>query len=729
MNSDNIKISPSAEIEAIRTDLASRRIYAALSHAERLADSKPEFKPLAQEAARLRETYSLLAGYAMAGLPDPSRPEMLREIADGVATIATSAERIAGSADNPSLYYATLRFRATRPADTPAAAARSLLDRASKLSMAAFTGSDSIALRRETESAERDWFRTIWTTFPLSKTDAEAIDSVIDSEVTSPAQKAMTLGAVMLGALAFFDRRRIELLVRAAMRTADRSLAMRATLYTAIALAMTPDRSRLEPLRHLFDSLAENSTLKADLRAIFTQLLRARDTERISRKMTDEILPSMKNIEKDLKDIASRINPESPESIEDIPEWAELAENSELAATMREMNEIHQQGGDIMMTTFGNLKNYPFFNEISNWFIPFDSSRSEIAEALESFGPLAEMLGTAGMLCDNDRYSVALAMAGMPSSQRGFLASQLNTGSEQLARMQADMLEADTDADRTLLATNHVRSLYRFFKLFNRRTEFADPFLTPLNLLNIDLLRPAFDHGELTREAADFFFSHGYWEDALPLLLDACDTMKTGEEATTYFRTGVVLAALDRHEEALSYFEKSELFDDSSADLKLKMAVTLRRLGNHRRAAEYFSQVSESRGGDDKIDLFTAASLAATDRHEDARRMLLRIDYNRGLAIPFVRLLAECEFHTGEFDKCRATLGRIEKPRAADIAMLASMACSDGNYTEAAHLLGSARQPSEAVAEFERNRQWLSRRGVDTEVVDIIIDSALEQRR
>ena len=42
------------------------------------------------------------------------------------------------------------------------------------------------------------------------------------------------------------------------------------------------------------------------------------------------------------------------------------------------MNELQLEGADVYMSTFAQLKSYPFFQNPHNWFYPFDMQHSSI---------------------------------------------------------------------------------------------------------------------------------------------------------------------------------------------------------------------------------------------------------------------------------------------------------------------------------------------------------------
>ena len=47
---------------------------------------------------------------------------------------------------------------------------------------------------------------------------------------------------------------------------------------------------------------------------------------------------------------------------------------------LRELGELQMSGADVYMSTFSQLKQFPFFRKISHWFYPFDPQYRDIAK-------------------------------------------------------------------------------------------------------------------------------------------------------------------------------------------------------------------------------------------------------------------------------------------------------------------------------------------------------------
>lgn len=90
--------------------------------------------------------------------------------------------------------------------------------------------------------------------------------------------------------------------------------------------------------------------------------------------MREEIIPEMmKNPKLNLEGL--------DEDAEDHnPEWEEWIDRSGITDKLRELGELQMSGADVYMSTFSQLKQFPFFRKISHWFYPFDPQYQDIAK-------------------------------------------------------------------------------------------------------------------------------------------------------------------------------------------------------------------------------------------------------------------------------------------------------------------------------------------------------------
>ena len=100
-------------------------------------------------------------------------------------------------------------------------------------------------------------------------------------------------------------------------------------------------------------------------------IIKSQDTQRISSKMQNEVLPELMKLRPDILKKLKNVSEESDIEMLDInPECEELLNKNGLGDKLKELTEMQMEGGDVMMVAFSNLKTFPFFNTVGNWFLP-----------------------------------------------------------------------------------------------------------------------------------------------------------------------------------------------------------------------------------------------------------------------------------------------------------------------------------------------------------------------
>ena len=141
--------------------------------------------------------------------------------------------------------------------------------------------------------------------------------------------------------------------------------------------------------------------------------------------MNDEIIPEMlKFTSQSLNDKKGDLN---AEDLDFNPEWEEYMKESGIDNKIKEISELQLEGADVLMGTFANLKSFPFFNKMSNWFIPFYNDNSNIAtvfEDQETGETFKNMFETSRFMCNSDKYSFCLSILMLPHNQRSMMSQQ-----------------------------------------------------------------------------------------------------------------------------------------------------------------------------------------------------------------------------------------------------------------------------------------------------------------
>lgn len=662
-----------------------RRLSAAFAMLGVMIDELMAGWQVREQLNRLRQSYSYMTQYALDGINDPQRQEVYDSIVNGITDLLTLLNREVKLMDDPSLYYSTLRYHRS----LPDVSVTSLVERYRKelthLDMAVLAGNDAPSverMRNDIERLERDIFNRVWVTCPLTADDELAISGLINDETIDSSGRSLMISAVMMLLLANYDDRGMYLLLHTYYTAVDTSLKVQALCAFLIALSIYRHRRPSGRVLSLLDTVREMPQWDDDVKMVSLQFIRTRDTEKINRKMREEVIPEMLKLR---PDIYKKIN-ENPEAMNDMaslddinPEWEELLDKSGVADKMKELQEMQEDGADVMMSTFSHLKTYPFFSDISNWFLPFRPQHTALSSAAGAT-VLAGVMSCSTFLCDSDKYSVALSVASMPKAQRDMISNQFRLQNVNLEELKGATLSGKM-TQRADEARRYVQNIYRFFKLFRRKGEFNDPFATTLNLATVGLLNDVFGNYEHLSVVAAFYFKHGYYEDALPLLRRLLELH--GPDAATSQQIGFALSKLGRQQEALEAYRQAELLNANDVWTLRHIASTLRMMGMTREALDYYMRLARLRPDDLKIAMLSGHCYMELGKYRKALAEYFKVEFLDEKSHRALRPIAWCSFLAGDYDRSRDYYSRLEAVTPLtpeDILNMGHLEMATGNY-------------------------------------------------
>jgi len=294
----------------------------------------------------------------------------------------------------------------------------------------------------------------------------------------------LLISSMTLSLLHVFDPRKMEVLCEAAAAECD-DIAVRAVTAIGIAIRRYGTRIPFYPdVEARLRQLGADTAFLDMLADVELQFVRSRDTERIERRMKDDIIPSMLRSPK-----AKGKHIITPEDLTDDgnPEWSKWLKESGLEESLRELTELQMSGADIYMATFSQLKGYPFFGETANWFRPFDPSHPAVSHLFsknEEAHPAAvfnlqSLIMRSGIFCNSDKYSFCLSLASIPQGQLDMLQAQFSEQEDALREeMQSrpDNAALPSKPSARTLVRQYIQDLYRFFHLSPERKHLANPF-------------------------------------------------------------------------------------------------------------------------------------------------------------------------------------------------------------------------------------------------------------
>lgn len=603
--------------------ISTGRLHEAIVMLKSISEKKMLWE-MTDRITRVEESYRYMLRYAMDDIADPHRDIIYKNIKTDLRVIFERLVREINALSNSSIYYSTLRTSKIKSVSSAIERYRSIMQSNDAFSIA--SGASQGVSTLEIETIETELFESVWTQFPYSADDENHLNSFFDDEAISSHVKIFIISALMLGGFEFFDARRAIVLANI-YASENKEEQVRMTALTAMVLLLYVNRNKGLPteITARIKMLRDNPQWMSDLKNVYLELIRTRDTERITSKLRDEIVPEMMKIkpeiDKRMKDAEQGID---PMDIEENPEWQEFLDSSGIADRMKELSEIQEEGGDVLMGTFSQLKSYPFFYNVANWFRPFNVDSSVVAQFGDNTNVIGELIAQSHFMCDSDKYSFILALSSVPEAQRNMMISQIKAQNINAAEIQNASLGLSPDNRRNVV-NKYVQNLYRFFCLFRRKEDFRNPFATEINLTEVKPLQDDFLDDETLQLVGEFYFKHKYYKEALKVF--KLREAHLYPDATLYQKLGYCQQCLGNVAEAITYYEQSELLTENSLWTTKRLAIAYKQQGNIAKALEYFQRLDAMQPDKFSTAMNVGQCLMALGRYEQASKAFYKAQY------------------------------------------------------------------------------------------------------
>lgn len=661
---------------------------------------------------RIADSYRYLLDYFARGAADPRRDDMLATLRADARAICDTLVRHAHMAENPDLYYSTARTLAHRPAPPVAHLIADYRAEERRLN-ADYTTIADPARRTRAEQLLSDIFARVWVTHPLGPDNRRAIADLAADTTLRPIAAPMTVSALTLGLLQCYDPARLALLIDIYLTAAETETALRALAGLAIALFRYRRRPIPPDVAQRLQAARDTDRWATDFADLATELLRARDTDRITAKMRDELYPGLMKLQDDLRDKIDRGDLDLGALAADgNPEWDDMLSRDGLGDKLREMSEIQADGGDVFLAAFSHLKQFPFFRDISHWFLPYHDDHTAVAALDGLDGQLGTLLRRMPLLCDSDKYSVVLSIAQMPDQQRHSAFGAMRAQSDQAAEMLDNLHAGDPRAARRDILNKYIQNLYRFHTLFRRKGEFFDPFAAGIDIFDLAPLADGFDDTDTLRTAGEFALRHRLWTEAARLL-EHVDRL-SDPDARRAQQIGYCYESLGDTDRAISRYDEAELLDPASRWTLRRLAAAWRRKGRPDKALPYYRRLADSLPDDFRTTLNLAFALTEAGRYDDALQQFHKAAYYDPDSLQALRGLAWTQYITRRLDRAAESYRRIidTDPRPADYLNAGHVARALGDTPAAidrytSYMRAADITPDRLLADLDRDAQWL----------------------
>lgn len=583
------------------------------------------------------------------------------------------------------------------------------------------------------EQALNRIFNIIWLTDKYTEAEIELLNAACHSRQLPWHDKALIVSALSLGLMRFFDVNKFMLLFSFVKQRQDR-VWQRAMVGLFICFLKYNDRYYLYPqLENYTLDLRDFPQIQKNIEAIVIQFTKSRETESVKKKWEEEIMPAMMKMKPRIEqklDLENIFREESGE--EKNPDWETVFEDApDLLDKLAEFSEMQMEGMDVFISAFSQLKQFPFFREISNWLVPFYASNQAL-QPLEKdqeldLSPLFQKLETTHFMCNSDKYSFCLNLSLVPHQQKAMMMNMLNAEMQNISELQKDEDLLNSMARSRSIYTQYFQDLYRFFKLYPGRREFDDIFSMDLDLHETIFVKHLVSDQKTIRNIAEFYFDKKFYTHALKvftaIMAGEQESLELYEKiAFCYEKTGDFAKAYD-------YYRKADLIEADRLWIIRKMALCCKYMNRWDEALDYYRQVEKKDPEDLKVQANIGQCLIHLERFEEALDYYFKVEVLAPENVKIRRPLAWCSFLVGKLDTARDYLERLlsqESDNMHDLMNLGHVYWALNQPAKAFEHYKGAMQKAKAPADFENSfkedRKHLRRYGIQDFDMDLMLD-------
>ena len=677
-----------------------------------------------EKVNQLKLTYRYMLHYFAEGMADDSRETMFRDIVNSLRDIMQSLIIEKKLADSPDLFYSTSRICRHRNISF-ANHIDKIDDVSSNIALGEAAEVDTRELRAEKDNMMRELFDLLWTSLINKETAIEIRNRVLSLKDETFA--AYIIAALTLSLLTVYDKNKLNILLDVYENSESDILSARSLV--GIVLTLDKYKDRIEEdlsLKARMELWNDSILTYSRLRTVIKELIKARDTDRLTAKMRDEVIPELMKLKPDIikKMRESSLDPDRM-TLENNPEWEEILEKNGVADKLREFTEMQMEGADLMMVSFANLKGFPFFRNVNSWFLPFSADHPALNTEISGIKSLKTMVEMNKLMCDSDKYSLFLAFATLPEQQRNMMFGQFEAQMSQMMEDVKDKMAKESHSEFNSEAVVFIRDLYRFFKLFNKKNEFKDPFDHPLNFMALPYLNSMLKDEEMLTIVGEFYFKRGYYPEALAIL--SLLEKSQGLHPEYWEKIGFINQQTGNYQEALMAYQKSELLGNSGLWLIRNMAHVNTKIGNYRGAAGYYDMALEKEPENITFLMNAGYCLTQSGDYPGAVKYYYHANYLSPDSVKIWRAIAWAELMNGNLEKSEKFYDKIlnSEPTVTDYLNVGHLKLVEGKVKEAINSYKKAYNDNEKefLSAYSADEEVLKKMGVDDFTYRLVTDA------
>ena len=578
-------------------------------------------------------------------------------------------------------------------------------------------------------------FDKIWLSDKFKDSEITIMTRVCDSDLIPWPDKCLLVSSLTLSLLRCFDVNKFIILFRF-VHTQIQFVWQRALIGLVICFIKYNDRLHLYPvLSDETKKLSRIGNIEKNIETILIQYTKTRETESVTKMWEKDILPRILKLRPKIEEKLELDNIFKEDFGEGKnPEWETVFEDTpDLLNKLQEFTELQLDGMDVFMSTFSQLKNFPFFQKLSNWFVPFYYQNKAIQQYIFIPGeqidltPLVQKLESTFFMCNSDKYSFCINLGMIPPQQKTMMMNMVNAEMDSISEIEkGEGLINDTTHTRSIF-TQYFQDLYRFVKLHPWRSEFDDIFASEIDIFRASFVSNIISDPSTIRNIGEFYFDKKFYPYALNIFLSLLERDKSDIEL--FEKIAYCYEHQGDFENALGYYMRADMKESNRPWIIKKLALCSKYLNQWEKALTYYQQAAALEPDNMKIEANIGQCLIHTQQYEQALQCYFKVEVLAPENHRIRRPLAWCSFILGKFETASDYLQRllaVDPNNTHDLMTLGHVMWCQGDAEKAFELycrsFKAGNDPIAFENSFNEDRKNLIKHNISPFDMDLIIE-------
>lgn len=507
-----------------------------------------------------------------------------------------------------------------------------------------------------------EFFAQILTSDLWTEGQGEAMELLLLSPTVDSVDQQLIISAMTLTAMNCFDMVKFRTLINVYLKANDEYVRQRALVGWVLSVDNELETELFPEMTKLVEQALENPNHLKEVVELQKQIYYCMSAEEDRDTIQNEIMPNLINNPNNIT--RDGISDQDEESIlNDILHPDEEEKKLEkVESSLHRMIDMQKEGSDIYFGGFSQMKRFPFFSEISNWFTPFYINHPDIANVREKFASIKFLQGILeyGPFCNSDKYSFVLAFESVLNQIPENVREMLNRGEAQMVQK----IEHDEMNTPAYIRRIYLQDMYRFFRLHPLRSEF-------INIFDNQSLRCLFMRGDIYmhtgiqayfKEVVTFLIKRNRKKDAYGLLTSLFDKQ--------YYDYDYYMLRAYLEDKPEKYYEHAVELNPQSERALLGLARIWFKNEKYEQALDAYDQLMEMNPDKKSYQLNKSVCLTNLHRYEEAEQILFRLNYEDDENLNVARVLAWALTCDGKYEQASRLYEQLmaeENPADSDV--------------------------------------------------------------